>query len=83
MVDCAQRDGLWDVVLPVTQNMSEEGRRRFAALSALHSPEVLEAVVDAAVANDLWNELSPLAELLPPAAQKVVWDRAPDGARRD
>jgi hypothetical protein len=81
MVDCAQRDGLWDVVLPVTQNMSEDGRRRFAALPALHAPEVLEAVVDAAVANDLWDELSPLAELLPPAAQKVVWDRAPDGAR--
>jgi hypothetical protein len=83
MVDCAQRDGLWDVVLPVTQNMSEEGRRRFAALPALHERAVLEAVVDAAVESDLWDDLSPLARLLPPAAQEVVWARAPDGAGGD
>jgi hypothetical protein len=77
MVAAAQRDRLWDVVLPVTQNMSETGRRRFARLPALQVPAVLEALVDAAVAGDLVADLVPLAELMPPAAQAIVRERSP------
>lgn len=81
MVHTAQREGLWDAVLPVTQNMSEDGRRRFAALPALRAPAVLAAIVDAAVAGDLWHDLRPLADLLPADAQQIVWARAPHDAR--
>jgi hypothetical protein len=73
MVSTAQRDGLWDVVLPVTQNMSEDGRRRFACLPALHEPAVLTAIVDAAVQDDeLWQDLRPLAALMPESARAIV-----------
>jgi len=77
MVRTAQRDGLWDVVLPVTQNMTAEGRRRFARLPALHAPDVLVALVDAAVAGGLLADLLPLAALMPAGAQRVVRERAP------
>ena len=73
MVTTAQRDGLWDIVLPVTRQMSEAGRERFAGLPALHAPEYLAAIVAAAAADDLWLDLLPLATLLPPAAQGIVW----------
>jgi hypothetical protein len=77
LVAAAQRDGLWDVVLPVTKNMSEDGRRRFAQLPALHVPQVLVAVVDAAIACDLLQDLLPLAALLPDDARQVIADHAP------
>jgi hypothetical protein len=73
MVTTAQRDGLWDVVLPVTRQMSEDGRERFAKLPALHAPELLATIVRAAAADDLWLDLLPLATLLPPEAQGIVW----------
>lgn len=69
---CAQRDGLWDVVLPVSRNMSEEGRRRFATLPALHEPQVLTAIVDAAIAGDLLGDLMPLMRLLPDEARSLI-----------
>jgi hypothetical protein len=78
MVACAQRDGLWDVVLPVTQHMSEAGLRRFALMSSLHEPDTLRAVVDAAIACDLLQELLPLAKLLPDEARQVIADHAPE-----
>jgi hypothetical protein len=77
MVFAAQRDGLWDVVLPVVRNMSAEGRQRFALLPALHTPEVLTAVFDAAVDADLLQDLLPLAALLPEDARQVIADLAP------
>jgi hypothetical protein len=77
MVAAAQRDGLWDVVLPVTQNMSEDGLRRFALLPALHEPDVLASVVDAAFAGELLDDLLPLAALLPDEARQVIADHAP------
>ncbi len=77
MVFAAQRDGLWDVVLPVVRNMSEEGRQRFALLPALHAPEVLTAVFDAAVDGDLLPDLLPLAALLPEDARQVIADLTP------
>jgi hypothetical protein len=61
------------VVLPVTRQMSQAGRGRFAGLRSLHAPEVLGAIVAAAARGNLWVELLPLARLLPPAAQAVVW----------
>jgi hypothetical protein len=73
MVMTAQRDDLWDVVLPVTRQMSEDGRARFASLPALHAPDFLASIVRAAAADDLWLDLLPLATLLPPAAQGIVW----------
>ncbi len=77
MVFAAQRDGLWDVVLPVVRNMSEEGRERFAQLPALHAPEVLVAIFDAAVDADVLQDLLPLAALLPEEGRQVIADRAP------
>jgi hypothetical protein len=78
MVSAAQRDGLWDVVLPVTQHMSEAGRARFAQLPALHEPEVIVAIVDAALACDLLSDLLPLAALMPGEARQVVAEHAPN-----
>lgn len=72
---CAQRDGLWDVVLPVSRNMSDAGGERFATLTALHEPEILAAIVDAAVAGDLLDDLLPLMKLLPGEARAVVNER--------
>jgi hypothetical protein len=77
MVFAAQRDGLWDVVLPVTQNMSDDCLRRFALLPALHSPEVIVAIVDAAFANKLMDDLLPLAALMPDGARQAIADHAP------
>jgi hypothetical protein len=77
MVFAAQRDGLWDVVLPVTQTMSEEGLRRFALLPALHEPDVIVAIVDAAFAAELMDDLLPLAALMPDAARQAITDHAP------
>lgn len=77
MVAAAQRDGLWDVVLPVIRNMSDEGLRRFAQLPAMHEPEVVVAVVDAAFAGDLLQDLLPLAALMPQDARQVIADHAP------
>ena len=68
----ACREDLWSAVLPVTQNMSEEGRRRFAALPALHAADVIATIVEAAVAADLLEDLMPLAELMPAEAQQRV-----------
>ena len=70
--DTAQGDALWDVVLPVTETMSEAGLQRLAALPALHAPEVLAAIADAAVASGLLEDLMPLMEHMPPAAQEIV-----------
>ncbi len=69
---CAQRDRLWNVVLPVSRNMSEDGRRRFATLPALHEPELLASMVDAAVEGDLLDDLLPLMKLLPDEARAFV-----------
>jgi hypothetical protein len=77
MVFAAQRDGLWDVVLPVAQNMSEECLQRLAQLPALHEPEVIAAVVDAAYGADLLQDLLPLAALMPDAARQAIADHAP------
>ncbi|MDP2710503.1 MAG: hypothetical protein Q8O56_04735 [Solirubrobacteraceae bacterium] len=77
MVQTAQRDGLWDVVLPVTQNMTAAGRQRFASLPALQRPEVIVAIIGAAVAGELWEDLQPLAELMPARAQAVIRGHAP------
>jgi hypothetical protein len=83
MVATAQRDGLWDVVLPVTRTMSDAGRRRFALLASLQERDVLVAVVDAAIADGgLWPALLPLIELLEPEAQELVTARLPDDVRR-
>ena len=65
MVRTAQRDGLWDVVLPVTETMSQEGLRRLAGLPALHAPNVLAAIADAAVASGLLADLMPLTDWSP------------------
>ena len=73
MVQTAQRDELWDVVLPVTRAMSEAGRRRFAALSAIHRPAALSSIVRSAMLGDSWRELLPLVPLLPRDAQVGVW----------
>ena len=72
MVRTAQRDALWDVVLPVTETMSEDGLGRLAALPALHAPEVLAAIADAAVASGLLEDLMPLMEHMPLEAQEIV-----------
>jgi hypothetical protein len=55
--------------------MSEAGLRRLAALPALHAPEVLAAIADAAVASGLLSDLMPLVECMPPAAQQIVRER--------
>lgn len=73
MVETAQRDMLWDVVLPVTRAMTDTGRRRFAAVPAIHRPEVLVAIVRSATLGDSWRELLPLVPLLPRDAQLRVW----------
>lgn len=78
MVLCAQRDGLWDVVLPVTQNMSQAGLERFAQLPAMHDPDVVAAVIDAAYAHDLLDDLLPLAALMPDDARQAIADHAPN-----
>ncbi|MGH2840551.1 MAG: hypothetical protein ACRDKY_06980 [Solirubrobacteraceae bacterium] len=39
---------------------------------------MLLAIVDAAVAGDMWPDLLPLVELLPAAAQEIVRERAPE-----
>jgi len=62
--------------------MSEEGRTRFARLHALHEPEVLVALVDAAVACKLLDDLLPLASLLPPHARDVIAEHAPQALAR-
>jgi hypothetical protein len=71
MVDTAQRDGLWDVVLPVTNNMSHEGLTRFTSLAALHEPDVLRAMVHVAIVSHV--EVLPLVAMLPPHARVIVW----------
>ena len=73
MVETAERDALWDVVLPVTRAMSDAGRRRFAAVPAIHKPEVLVSIVRSAMLGDSWLELLPLVPLLPREAQLQVW----------
>lgn len=73
MVATAQRDGLWDVVLPVTRHMSPAGRERFARLPSLQAPAVLAEIVRAAAVEDRWLDLLPLAALLPAGAAAVVW----------
>jgi hypothetical protein len=83
MVAAAQRDALWDIVLPVTQQMSEEGLARFATLPALHAPEVIAAVIDAAYAADLLTDLLPLAALMPPEARQIVAEHAPSLLGKD
>jgi hypothetical protein len=55
--------------------MSDAGRERFAMLTALHEPEILAAIVDAAVAGDLLDDLLPLMKLLPGEARAVVNER--------
>jgi hypothetical protein len=71
MVETAQRDGLWDVVLRVTNEMSQDGLARFTSLPALHDPDVLRVMIRAAIAADV--EILPLAMLLPVHARTVVW----------
>ncbi|HEX3872566.1 MAG TPA: hypothetical protein VHW26_00365 [Solirubrobacteraceae bacterium] len=71
MVETAQRDGLWDVVLPVTNEMSEAGLARFTSLPALHRPDVLRAMVHVAIVSHV--EVLPLVALLPPHARVIVW----------
>ena len=83
MVHAAQRDGLWDIVLPVTQQMSEDGLARFATLPSLHTPEVIGAVIDAAYAADLLTDLLPLAALMPDEARQIVADHAPSLLEKD
>jgi hypothetical protein len=75
MVHTAQRDRLWDVVLPVTETMSDEGLQRLAGLPAMHAPQVLAAIADAAVASGRLPDLMPLMECMPPAAQQLVRER--------
>ena len=81
MIRCAQRDGLWEVLLPVMRHMSEDGRRRFALLPAVHDPEVLGAIIDAAVACDMLQDLLPLAKLLDGEARRVVNERVAEYVR--
>lgn len=73
MVETAQRDALWDVVLPVTRAMTDAGRRRFAAVPAIQRPEVLVSIVHSAMLGDSWRELLPLVPLLPRTTQLQVW----------
>jgi hypothetical protein len=71
MVETAQRDGLWDVVLPVTNEMSHAGLTRFTNLPALHEPDVLRAMVHVAIVSHV--EVLPLVAMLPPHARVIVW----------
>jgi len=71
MVRTAQRDGLWDVVLPVTNEMTHAGLVRFTNLPALLEPEVLRAMVHVAIVSHV--EVLPLVALLPGPARAVVW----------
>jgi hypothetical protein len=71
MVETAQRDGLWDVVLPVTNEMSRQGLERFTSLPALHDPDVLRAMVRVAIVSHV--EVLPLVAMLPPHARVIVW----------
>ena len=54
MVRTAQRDGLWDVVLPVTAaDVASRDCARLPGLPSLHAPAVLAAIVDAALVDRL------------------------------
>jgi hypothetical protein len=56
----------------VTRVMSEQSRRRFAALPSMHDPDVLASLVAATAQQGLWAELLPLVGLLPEGAQNHV-----------
>jgi hypothetical protein len=56
--------------------MSEESRRRFAALPAIQDPQVLASLVRTTAEQGLWAELLPLVELLPEECQRVVATQA-------
>jgi hypothetical protein len=73
LVATAQEEELWGTLLSMVGLMSDESRRRFAALKVIHDEVVLESVVRAAAEQEeLWQHLVPLVSVLPEATREHV-----------
>jgi hypothetical protein len=73
LIESAHRDGMWELVLPLTGLMGEDSLRRFASLRSLQADGVLEEIVDASVGHaELWGNLVPIIAFLPELCQARV-----------
>lgn len=74
LVDVAANEQMWIEALDLLSHLSAENRSRFAESGSLDREGVIEAIVNAAIENDLWEELLPLVPELPIDAQRRVAD---------
>ncbi|MFC9997433.1 hypothetical protein [Nocardia sp. NPDC127526] len=68
----ADTAGLWDAMIPIALAMTDDNRRRMAALPIMSEPDVLRAVITSTAEHELWSQALPLVDALPEATKPVL-----------